>query len=282
MTETLGEALRRGAGDLRKAGVERPESEARILLEAATGRDRGQLIAFPEQSLPDPERRQFETMVARRCRREPVSRILGRREFWSLSLRVSPATLDPRPDSETLIGAVLDRIPDRQRALSILDLGTGTGCLLLALLSELPKAKGLGVDISDAAIRTAAANAADLGLGDRAAFQVGDWARDISAQFDVVVSNPPYIESAAIERLAPEVAAFDPRGALDGGADGLDAYRTLLPQAAARLQPRALLALEIGAGQGDAVRALAARVGLSDAGAARDLPGIERCLLFSR
>jgi release factor glutamine methyltransferase len=211
-----------------------------------------------------------------------VSRILGKREFWSMSFAVGPATLDPRPDSETLVAAVLARIPDRHAEIALLDLGTGTGCLLLALLSELPQASGVGIDISAEARDTAAANAEALGLAGRAAFRLGDWARDISAQFDVIVSNPPYIESTSIDRLEPEVAQFDPRGALDGGADGLSAYRALIPQAAERLKAGGLLALEIGAGQGKAVRALAAQAALTDLGGARDLAGIERCLLFSR
>jgi release factor glutamine methyltransferase len=279
---TLGEALARAATRLGKAGIERPQAEARILLEAASGRGRGQIIAFPEHVLTAAQWETFESQVSRRCAREPISRILGNREFWSLQFAVGPATLDPRPDSETLVAAVLARIPDRNAALAILDLGTGTGCLLLALTSELPQARGVGIDIDAAARDTAAANAAALGLGARAEFRLGDWARDISAQFDVIVSNPPYIESLAIDGLAPEVAQYDPRGALDGGPDGLSAYRALIPQAAQRLKSGGLIALEIGAGQGPAVRALAMDAGLTDLGSAQDLAGIERCLLFTR
>jgi release factor glutamine methyltransferase len=279
---TIGDALARAAKRLGEAGIDRPQAEARILLEAASGRGRGQIIAFPEHGLTQAQCDLFDAQVARRCAREPISRILGSREFWSLRFAVGPATLDPRPDSETLVAAVLARIPDRNAELSLLDLGTGTGCLLLALLSELPRAKGLGIDISAEARDIAVMNAAALGLSERAAFQLGDWARDISAQFDVVASNPPYIESTAIAGLAPEVAQYDPRGALDGGADGLSAYRALIPQAPARLKPGGLLALEIGAGQGNAVRALAVQAGLNDLGGAEDLAGIERCLLFSR
>jgi release factor glutamine methyltransferase len=279
---TIGEALDRTARDLRAAGIERPEGEARILLEAASGRGRGQIIAFPEHALTEKQRVVLDAWVARRVAREPISRILGRREFWSLSFAVAPATLDPRPDSETLVSAVLARIPDRSRPLDILDLGTGTGCLLLALLSELPQAKGLGIDASGDAVATAEGNAEALGFAARAEFRLGDWARDISAQFDVIVSNPPYIESTSIDGLAPEVARYDPRGALDGGRDGLSAYRALIPQAAQRLSPGGLLALEIGAGQGPAVRVLAMDSGLTDLGSAPDLAGIERCLLFKR
>jgi release factor glutamine methyltransferase len=279
---TLGEALARAATRLGAAGIDRPQAEARILLEAATGRGRGQIIAFPEQAMTAEQCHVFEAQVARRSAREPISRILGNREFWSLRFAIGPATLDPRPDSETLVAAVLARIPDRNAALALLDLGTGTGCLLLALLSELPQAKGLGIDISAAARDTAAANAQALGLDARAEFRVGDWTRDITARFDVIVSNPPYIESTGIAGLQPEVAQFDPRAALDGGADGLDAFRNLIPQAAERLKDDGLLALEIGVGQGPAVRTLAKNAGLRDLGSAADLAGIERCLLFSR
>jgi release factor glutamine methyltransferase len=279
---TIGEALAQAAKRLGEAGIERPQAEARILLEAASGRGRGQIIAFPEYELTPAQAAAFEAQVTRRCAREPISRILGNREFWSLRFAVGPATLDPRPDSETLVSAVLARIPDRNAALALLDLGTGTGCLLLALLSELPNAKGLGIDVSADARDIATTNARALGLDGQAAFQLGDWARDISAQFDVIISNPPYIESLAIGGLEPEVARHDPRAALDGGADGLAAYRALIPQAAERLKPGGLLALEIGEGQGDAVRVLAADVGLTDPRSASDLAGIERCLLFSR
>jgi len=277
---TIGEALAQAAQRLGEAGIERPQAEARILLEAASGRGRGQIIAFPEYELTPAQVEVFDSQVARRCAREPVSRILGSREFWSLRFAVGPATLDPRPDSETLVSAVLARIPDRNAEISLLDLGTGTGCLLLALLSELPRAKGLGIDISPEARNVAAANAEALRIHARAEFRVGDWARDISAQFDVIISNPPYIESKAIAGLAPEVEQYDPRGALDGGADGLSAYRALIPQAAERLKPGGLLALEIGAGQGAAIRRLAGGAGWTDLGGAEDLAGIERCLLF--
>jgi release factor glutamine methyltransferase len=279
---TIGEALARAAQRLGEAGIERPQAEARILLEAASGRGRGQIIAFPEYGLTSAQCDVFEAQVSRRVAREPISRILGSREFWSLRFAVGPATLDPRPDSETLVAAVLARLPDRNAAISLIDLGTGTGCLLLALLSELPQAKGIGIDISPAARDIAAANAAALGLDARAEFRIGDWLRGISAQFDVILSNPPYIESTAIGALAPEVAQYDPRAALDGGDDGLSAYRSLIPQAAARLKPGGLLALEIGEGQGKAVRLVAVHAGLTDVGSAADLAGIERCLLFSR
>jgi release factor glutamine methyltransferase len=280
MAETIGAVLAAAAARLTEAGIERPQAEARLLLEAATGLSRVTVIGFPERTISHAELGVFERMLTRRCSHEPASRILGRREFWSMNFEVTPATLDPRPDSETLVSAVLAEIGDRSAGLSIIDFGTGTGCLLLAVLSELPNAEGLGVDISDEAIDAARRNANALGFGARARFIRDDWARSMSEPFDVVISNPPYIESGAINRLAPEVAHHDPHAALDGGADGLDAYRALLPQAKRLLKSGGLVALEIGQGQGPAIRNLARATGLSESGSASDLAGIERCLLF--
>ena len=280
MAETLGAALQAAAARLTEAGIERPQAEARLLLEAAAGLSRATVIGFPERTIEATAHDALKRMVERRCRHEPAARILGRREFWSLPFEVTPATLDPRPDSETLVGAVLAQIADRTAALSIIDFGTGTGCLLLALLSELPKAVGVGVDLSAEAITVAQRNAEALGLATRTRFVRDDWARGLADGFDVVISNPPYIESGAIAHLAAEVAAYDPRAALDGGTDGLDAYRALLPQAERLLKPGGLLALEIGQGQGAAVRALVRAMGLRESGSASDLAGIERCLLF--
>ena len=279
---TVAAALRRVSTRLALAGIERAQAEARLLVEAATGASRAEIIGFGERMLGTAQSESLEHLVARRCLREPVSRILGKREFWSLPFAVTPATLDPRPDSETLVSAVLQEIGDRQAALEILDLGTGTGCLLLALLSELPRARGTGVDVAPEAVATAQGNAAALGLADRAAFVVGDWARDINARFHVVISNPPYIESAAVSGLQPEVARFDPAAALDGGPDGLAAYRLLIPQAAERLVPGGLMALEIGAGQSESVDRLAADAGFTAVGTVHDLAGIPRCLLFRK
>ena len=281
-SDTVGTSLAEATARLKKAGIERPHAEARMLLEAAADLDRASIIAHPDRLLGDSQRDALQVMVARREHREPISRILGHREFWSLDFMIGPATLDPRPDSETLVAAVLERVSDRAAELTILDLGTGSGCLLLALLSELPQARGTGIDINSEATAIAASNAKRLRLDGRASFAVGDWARDISAQFDIVVANPPYIESRAIARLAPEVCNHDPRRALDGGEDGLDAYRALMPEAARVLKANGLLAVEIGQGQGEAVRKLAAEAGFRPATAAVDLAGIERCLLFSR
>ncbi|MDJ0946780.1 MAG: peptide chain release factor N(5)-glutamine methyltransferase [Kiloniellales bacterium] len=287
MSDTLevGEALRRGTLRLRRAGVEAASRDARLLLAEAAGQARTRLTAFPERRLNAGELAAYETFLARRARREPVSRILGRREFWSLDFAVTADTLDPRPETETLVEAVLARLPDRRAHLRVLDLGSGSGCILLALLSELTAARGLGVDRSVAAVEVARGNAEALGLQDRAAFRVGDWAEDLAGTWQAIVSNPPYIVESEIEDLAPEVRVYDPLQALSGGRDGLDAYRVLLPQAARLLAPEGLLALEVGFGQADVVQGLAEAVGLKVQERVRDLAGRERCLIatpFSR
>ncbi len=222
MSQTLletceaGDALRRGAVRLREAGVDSAARDARLLLAAATGQDQSRLLGFPERPLSAGELATYEAFLVRRARREPVSRILGRREFWSLDFAVTPDTLVPRPETEVLVEAVLACLPAPGAGLRILDLGSGSGCILLALLSELVEAEGLGVDASAAAVAAARGNAAALGLQDRAAFQVGDWAAGLEGRWQAIVSNPPYIVESEIEDLAPEVSRFDPRQALSG------------------------------------------------------------------
>jgi release factor glutamine methyltransferase len=269
------EALRRAAALLAAAGIDEPRREARLLLAHALG-------ATPEDLLRDPARSApacFDALVARRAAREPMALILGHSEFWSLPFRVSPATLIPRPDSETLVEAALLACPDRAAPLRVLDLGTGTGCLLLAVLSERPNAWGLGVDLSPAAAALAARNAAALGLADRTAFLCGDWATALQGRFDLVLSNPPYIEAGDIAGLAPELA-HEPRRALDGGTDGLAAYRVITAGLAGLLAPGGTAVLELGAGQAEAVCALAEDAGLVVAGLRADLAGIGRALLL--
>ena len=189
--------------------------------------------------------------------------------------------LTPRPESETLVEAVLEWTKQRRPPAAILDLGTGSGCLLLALLHEFPRATGLGIDRSPAALEVAAANARALGMAGRARFQLGNWTADLQGPFDVIVANPPYIPAADIAGLAPEVARFEPRAALDGGRDGLDAYRTLVPGLRGLLVPGGLAALEVGAGQADAVSSFAASTGMQPAGHRRDLAGIDRVVLIA-
>ena len=267
---------------LARAGVAEPRRDARLLLGEVMGGGIGTVVGHPERMLDAAQWKGFWAAVARRAAREPVSRILGRREFWSLEFQVTPATLDPRPDSETLVQAVLDRIPDRAAPIELLDLGTGTGCLLLALLSELPQATGLGVDIDPAAVAVARENATRLGLARRAVLRSGDWLDGLSGTWQVIVSNPPYIIERDLRGLAPEVVRYDPPRALSGGADGLAAYRRLIPQAVKHLAARGLLALEVGADQAEHVECLIAAAGLVPSGRASDLAGIDRCVLATR
>ena len=277
-TVTVGAALDAARRRLRAAGIEDASREARLLLGHATGLDAAAIIGHAERCLTPEAARIMAAAVTDRADRRPMAQVLGEREFWSLSFRVTPATLDPRPDSETVVATVLEHVGDRAAPLRILDLGTGSGCLLLALLSEFPGASGIGIDISAAAITVAAANARALGLDPRARFVVADWDRGLSGRFDVIVCNPPYIPSGEIGRLAPEVSRFEPRGALDGGPDGLAAYRALAPVLARRLAAGGLAAVEIGWGQQSAVEAILAPCGLAAGACNADLAGTPRCL----
>jgi len=276
---TIGDAITAAAARLAACGIAEPRREARLILGLALDIDPAGLLAWPERSLDEVARARFDALVARRAGHEPISRLRGTREFWSLDFELSGDTLDPRPDSETLIEAALDLLPDRSAPLRVLDFGTGTGCLLLALLSELPNATGVGVDLLPGAVETARRNAVRLALGHRARFRQGDWDREIAGPVDVILANPPYIPSQEISSLAPEVAAFEPAAALDGGADGLDAYRLLAPAAGRLLGPGGIACFELGFGQSGAVMALLAKSGLTTKAIRRDLSGIERCLV---
>ncbi|MGD9743646.1 MAG: peptide chain release factor N(5)-glutamine methyltransferase, partial [Dongiaceae bacterium] len=238
------------------------------------------LLGYPEAPVEARAARGFAAALDRRLAREPVSRILGEREFWSLPFRLGAATLDPRPDSETLIAAVLARVVERSAPLRLLDLGTGTGCLLLALLSELPRARGIGIDLASSAVAVATENAMRLGLGRRALFRIGDWDRGLAGRFDIVVSNPPYIPHREIEALAPEVRRYDPRLALDGGADGLAGHRALAGLLPRRLTPRGIAAIELGAGQGPAAAAIYEAAGVALLDRVADLSETLRCLVL--
>ncbi|NNE84563.1 MAG: peptide chain release factor N(5)-glutamine methyltransferase [Alphaproteobacteria bacterium] len=265
---------------LKDAGIDTARLDASLLVGAATGESAAGLIARPERRLSAQESDLLSAMTARRCAREPMAQILGSREFWSLDFDVSADVLTPRPDSETLIEAAGQHAPATGQPFRILDLGTGSGCLLLALLHQYPAASGVGVDISPAAIAMAGRNAERLGLDVRSSFMVGDWTASIAERFDIVVSNPPYIASHEIEGLEPEVARYEPRGALDGGGDGLDAYRTLLPLMSEVLAPDGTALFEMGAGQGEAVSSLAQACGLAVEGLRADLAGIPRVAII--
>ncbi|HVC57296.1 MAG TPA: peptide chain release factor N(5)-glutamine methyltransferase [Stellaceae bacterium] len=279
MSSTIGGALDAAAAALLAAGFAAPRRQARRLLAAATDLSEGEVFARPERALGAADEARVATMLRRMVGHEPLSRILGRREFWGREFLLSADTLDPRPDSETVVEAVLAQLPDRGRPHRFLDLGTGTGCLLLAVLSEYPAAQGIGIDIAYGAVLTARQNARRLGLAGRAQFMVGDWAPAVAGGFDAVVANPPYIASPALAELMPEVRAHDPQRALDGGADGLVAYRAIAPDLRRLLCPGGVVAVEVGAGQAAAVAAILAACGLALHGCARDLAGIERCVV---
>jgi release factor glutamine methyltransferase len=278
--ETVGAFLCQAGQVLRAAAIESPRLEARLLLGHAMGATPEALLRDPGAPVPPEAAARFRAALTARLDAVPVAHILGTQGFWTLDLAVSPATLIPRPDSESLVEAALGAFPDAGAALRVLDLGTGTGCLLLAVLAERPRAFGVGVDLVPGAAALAAGNAARNGLADRAAFLAGDWAASLSARFDLILSNPPYIESAAIAGLMPEVARHEPRSALDGGADGLAAYRHLAAILPGLLAPGGAAVLELGAGQRQAVEALARGAGLVPSACRTDLGGVERALVL--
>lgn len=286
---TVGGLRRRIAAELAAAfaaggGEGSPELDARLLVGHALGCGPGEVV-LRDAAVVDPDiERAILAMARKRAEGVPVARIVGEKEFWSLRLRLAPETLVPRPDTETVVEAALAAIDAggrRNDPLTILDLGTGTGAILLALLSELPAATGLGVDLAEGAARMAAWNARTLGFADRAGFLAGNWADAIGGRFDLVVSNPPYIASADVETLPLEVRGHDPHMALDGGGDGYAAYRTTLETLGRVLAPSGRAFFEIGYGQGDRVVAMARRLGHATE-THRDLAGIERVVAVRR
>ena len=283
-SERMAEAIRRVTRALERAGVESPSRDARLLVAEATGLDAARLIAEPDRSLAQVERRRLADFVEQRCAREPVSRIMGCREFYGRDFAISPAVLDPRPDSETLIETALALAEEegwRARPIRILDVGTGSGCLLITLLAELSAAGGVGTDLSVEALEVAAYNAARHGVASRARFEVRRSLEGIEEHFDMVVCNPPYISSQEIAMLAPEVRDHDPRAALDGGADGLNVYREVIP-ALSRVVPSGWVLFEVDAAQADAVAELLTTIsglqGSTGIRSASDLGGHVRCV----
>jgi release factor glutamine methyltransferase len=277
---TIGFFLCQAGQRLRGAAIEAPRLEARRLLAHVLNKSEEALLRDPRAPVPADQAQQFAALLARRIAHEPFAYLTGRVGFWTLDLEVSPATLIPRADSETLVEAALEACPDKDAALHVLDLGTGTGALLLAVLSELPAANGLGVDLKPEAAALAARNAARLGLAGRARFLAGDWAAALAGRFDLVLCNPPYIESAVIPALMPEVARHEPASALDGGVDGLDAYRRIIADLPRLLAPHGVAVLELGAGQQAALEALAKAADLTPEACRADLGGIPRALVL--
>ena len=274
-------ALRRSlASRLAAAGNDTPDLDARLLIQHVTGLSRESLAAAPEAELTGAQAAALETLAARRLAGEPVAHLTGRKPFWSFELRSDVRALTPRPDTEIIVEAALERLP-AGRPSRILDLGVGSGAILLALLTERPEAFGVGADRSAGALALTRENAAQLGLADRVALMQGDWAAAIEARFDLVASNPPYIPTADLAALAPEVQR-DPRAALDGGADGLTAYRALAACLPSLLAPGGSAVLELGAGQAEAVSALMESAGKLAVDECRaDLAGHGRALLIS-
>lgn len=286
--------VKEAAGRLAAAGIETAKLDAECLMAHALDLSREAIFLSPDRRLSRREKKVFETLVSRRAAREPVARILGVKEFWSLDFALNEATLVPRPDSETLVAAVLAAgVGDSAGNPRILDLGTGSGCLLLALLSALPGATGIGIDCDPAAVAAARENAQQLDLAERAVFRQGNWfsaleagdmgadgpgAGDRAARFDIIISNPPYIRSGDIAGLAPEVARFEPLAALDGGADGLQAYAHITAQLRQYLAPGGRVFLELGAAQEGAVAKMLADQGLEVQELYNDLAGLPRVI----
>ncbi len=268
---------------LAAAGIEAPRKEARLIAQHVTGMDTTRIVADPGQALAEGDVLQIKRLVARRAKSEPLALITGTKEFWSLDFTITPDTLVPRPDSECLIEAALEATPDRGQKLSILDLGVGSGCLLLSLLSELPRAWGLGIDLNPAAITTARRNARALNLEDRAAFLCGHWgdslAPDENAKFDLVICNPPYVTESDWRELADDIRFYEPRLALVGGVDGLQAYRAIFDQLGLYLAPQGIAIVEIGYGQHIDIKEIIEKSGLRIAGGRQDLSDVMRCLL---
>jgi release factor glutamine methyltransferase len=280
---TYGEALGTARASLAEAGVKSAALDARLLLAAASGLDMAALIARGPEDLPAIARTTFDNHMKRRLKGEPIARILGEKEFWSLAIKVGGATLVPRPETETLVETVLAEIRRRFRSdVTICDLGTGTGAILIALLRELPEAHGVAVDLSEEALAIARLNAGRLGVDRRIGFEWCDFAQGPDGRFYVVVANPPYVRSDAIDELEREVRDYDPRVALDGGTDGLAAYRASLARADSLLCEGGLLGFEVGDDQGEAVAALCREAGLSDVRVHLDLAGSGRVVTAVR
>ncbi len=276
MTLTLVKAWTAAKDRLKDAGVDQPSIDARLMLEVAAGVTRTEIVTDPYRELTAEQIATLDEYLARRTRREPVSHIIGRKGFWKILLQVNKNVLTPRPETEVIVDEVLKAFPE-QMPFSMLDLGVGSGTILLAVLAERPAAKGLGVDASDEALAVARDNAANLDLNTRAALMHGDWTAGLGdATFDLVVSNPPYIPTAVIETLEPEVRDHEPRLALDGGEDGLEAYRLLAPEILRVLKPGGMFAVEIGYDQSKAVEALFNAAGAQQVRTVKDLSTHDR------
>jgi release factor glutamine methyltransferase len=274
------EAWLRGAERLAAVGIESARLDARVLLAHAMDLGTGELLTAKD---PSPEQiARYEELLARRVAREPVAYITGEREFWSLSFAVGPGVLIPRPETETLLEEAARRFSDHDRPLEVLDLGTGSGAILVAFLRDYPKAHGTGIDRSPEALSWARRNAEQLGVIKRSTWNTGGWEAALGGSYDLIFSNPPYLAACEIAGLAPEIAAYEPQEALLAGADGLDAYRAISPVAAATLRSGGLVIVEVGAGQAEAVAGIFQAQGLENIGITPDLASIPRAVVAGR
>lgn len=278
---TVGRLIDEATAALALAGIESPRREARLLLAHVLADDASQLALTPDRPVPDEAAVSFRALTSRRQMHEPFAYITGRRAFWTLDLEVSPATLIPRPDTETLIEAELKHIGYAGRRLDILDLGTGTGAILLSLLAELPLAEGVGVDVSEPALQIARRNAVRAGVAARTGFSISSWWSHVRGTFDLIVSNPPYIRTTDIAGLEADVRSFEPHLALDGGPDGLSAYRAIAAAAAEHLNPGGAVVVEVGQGQAADVETLFRRRGFPTLQRFLDTAGVERVVSAS-
>ncbi len=267
---------------LKKVGVKTSLLDSRLLLQEVLKISYEELLVSATRVVNDEEYKLFQEYMLRRLKREPISKILQRKDFWKYRFKTTEATLDPRPESETLIESVLAEYKDKNRELKILDLGTGTGCLVLTLLKEFPKATGLGVDASMEALKVAGENAQTLEISDRINFVKGNWTSGITDKFDIIISNPPYIKTNQIDYLSDEVRLFDPKGALDGGQDGISAYREILNNIEKVMDKHARIFFEIGKWQEEEVTKLIKEKGFEVHEVRKDILGIPRIIAFNK
>tara|TARA_Y100001936_G_scaffold253516_1_gene318660 strand:- start:22334 stop:23185 length:852 start_codon:yes stop_codon:yes gene_type:complete len=279
---TISSALESAVTILAAAGVDNPRIDARLLLCHTAQIEPATVISDPDKKLLPEDVRTFEELIERRVRREPVSHLIGEREFWSLPFKVGPDVLDPRPDSETLINAALKLIDNRSREISVLDLGTGSGCLLITMLTELPYATGVGVDISERALSVARINAEANAVSSRASFLKSSWGELVNERFDLILCNPPYIAISEFENLEPEVSQYEPEIALCAGDDGLQKYRELASEVFRLIVPNGFAVVECGRGQLASMVEIFSNEGLQLRERHTDLGGIERCGVFGR
>jgi release factor glutamine methyltransferase len=281
MSETLVSLWTDARRRLEAAGVDSPVIDARLLLEAGAGVGRVDIVTDPRRPVSAEQAAAVEAFVRRREAREPIGHILGRKGFWTLDLAVNADVLSPRPETELLVEVAMETLAKGWPA-RVLDLGVGSGAILLSVLSERPLSTGIGIDASEAALTIARANAERLGFSDRATLRQGNWTDGLEGQFDLILSNPPYIPSTDIDGLEPEVARWEPRLALDGGPDGLDPYRRIIADLPRLLAPTGVFAFEVGKGQAEAVQALAEAQGLTTSTPRLDLAGIARVVAGKR